>query len=91
MYFNLGRFSANVILMFSAGLNPSLRAKACFSKQDEERIRKTNYTPSPEKEEERCKAKAAKRNLGFKPDPNYQSGQYHSGSTSMATDCVPPK
>ena len=83
MYFNLGRYSANMILLSSAGLNPSSRAKECFAKQDRNRVTKAKYTPPPEKEEERRKAKAAKRSIGFKAD--YNSGQYHSGSTAMTT------
>ena len=79
MYWNQGRFSANMTFLSFAGLNPSVRAETCFRRQDALRIYKANYTPPPDKVEERRHRKAAKRNLGFKADPHYQSGQYHSG------------
>ena len=42
-----------------AGNEPTIRAEACFKKQDQERIYKAYYTSPPDKVEERSKTKAA--------------------------------
>lgn len=83
MYFNQGRLSANMILLPSVGLNPSLRAHTCFLKMDLQRVQKSIHKEDEEVKHRRLMLKASKRHIGFKADTSYQSGSYHSGSQAL--------